>query len=221
MCRSGPARWCAATSTSSASARAATSRTAASSMSPTTARTASRAAWPRVIGEDVTIGHGAIIHACTIEDACLIGMGATILDGAVVRKNGFVGAGAVVSAGQDGRQRRAVAGQPGQVRAAARRRRKSSSCPTRPSTTSGSRTNTCKHAAGPAIAPQPAVSVAGAQHDRLRTKLGVDGIGRRPHAVPETRNFPPPARPACPGRRWRRAQFALRAQARKAIAASP
>jgi carbonic anhydrase/acetyltransferase-like protein (isoleucine patch superfamily) len=56
--------------------------------------------WPTTIGADVTIGHGAIIHACTIEDACLIGMGATVLDGAVVRKHGFVGAGAVVSPGK-------------------------------------------------------------------------------------------------------------------------
>ena len=56
--------------------------------------------WPTTIGADVTIGHGAIIHACTIEDACLIGMGATVLDGATVRKHGFVGAGAVVSPGK-------------------------------------------------------------------------------------------------------------------------
>ncbi|OGT59541.1 MAG: gamma carbonic anhydrase family protein [Gammaproteobacteria bacterium RIFCSPHIGHO2_12_FULL_63_22] len=53
-----------------------------------------------VIGEDVTIGHGAIVHACVIEDACLIGMGSTILDGAIVRKNGFVGAGAVIPPGK-------------------------------------------------------------------------------------------------------------------------
>ena len=53
-----------------------------------------------VIGEDVTIGHAAIIHACVIEDACLIGMGSTILDGAVIRKNGFVGAGAVIPPGK-------------------------------------------------------------------------------------------------------------------------
>ncbi|MBV2209018.1 MAG: gamma carbonic anhydrase family protein [Thermomonas sp.] len=52
------------------------------------------------IGSDVTIGHKAIIHACTIEDAVLIGMGAIILDGAVVKKHGFVGAGAVVSPGK-------------------------------------------------------------------------------------------------------------------------
>ena len=53
-----------------------------------------------IIGDDVTIGHGAIIHACTIEDACLIGMGAIILDGAVVKKHGFVGAGAVIPPGK-------------------------------------------------------------------------------------------------------------------------
>ena len=52
------------------------------------------------IGNDVTIGHKAIIHACTIEDAVLIGMGAIVLDGAVVRKHGFVGAGALVAPGK-------------------------------------------------------------------------------------------------------------------------
>ena len=53
-----------------------------------------------VIGEDVTIGHKAIIHACRIEDAALIGMGAVLLDGAVVRKHGFIGAGALVAPGK-------------------------------------------------------------------------------------------------------------------------
>lgn len=52
------------------------------------------------IGSDVTIGHKAIIHACTIEDAVLIGMGAIVLDGAIVRKHGFVGAGALVAPGK-------------------------------------------------------------------------------------------------------------------------
>ena len=52
------------------------------------------------IGEDVTIGHKAIIHACTIEDAALIGMGAIVLDGAVVKKHGFVGAGALIAPGK-------------------------------------------------------------------------------------------------------------------------
>ena len=53
-----------------------------------------------VIGEDVTIGHMAIIHACRIEDAVLIGMGAIVLDGAVVKKHGFVGAGALIAPGK-------------------------------------------------------------------------------------------------------------------------
>lgn len=53
-----------------------------------------------VIGEDVTIGHKAIIHACRIGDAALIGMGAIVLDGAVVGKHGFIGAGALVAPGK-------------------------------------------------------------------------------------------------------------------------
>ena len=54
-----------------------------------------------VIGADVTVGHKAIVHACRIEDACLIGMGATVLDGAVVRKHGFLGAGAMLTPGKE------------------------------------------------------------------------------------------------------------------------
>ena len=53
-----------------------------------------------IIGADVTIGHAAVVHACVIEDACLIGMGSTVLDGAVVRRHGFIGAGAVVAPGK-------------------------------------------------------------------------------------------------------------------------
>ncbi len=53
-----------------------------------------------VVGDDVTIGHKAIIHACRIGDAALIGMGAIVLDGAVVEKHGFVGAGALVAPGK-------------------------------------------------------------------------------------------------------------------------
>lgn len=56
--------------------------------------------YPTLIGEGVTVGHGTIIHACTIGDYSLIGMGACILDGASVGKYGFVGAGAVVGPGK-------------------------------------------------------------------------------------------------------------------------
>jgi carbonic anhydrase/acetyltransferase-like protein (isoleucine patch superfamily) len=53
-----------------------------------------------VIGCDVTIGHKAILHACEVEDAVLIGMGAIVLDGALVKKRAFVGAGALVPPGR-------------------------------------------------------------------------------------------------------------------------
>lgn len=51
------------------------------------------------VGADVTVGHGAVIHGCTVEDACLIGMHATILDGAVIGAHSLVGAGALVAPG--------------------------------------------------------------------------------------------------------------------------
>ena len=50
-----------------------------------------------VIGAWCTIGHAAIVHACTIEDECLIGMGSTVLDGARIGARSIVGAGAVVT----------------------------------------------------------------------------------------------------------------------------
>lgn len=49
------------------------------------------------LGEDITVGHGAILHACTIGDRCLVGMGAIVLDGAVVERNAMVAAGAVIT----------------------------------------------------------------------------------------------------------------------------
>jgi carbonic anhydrase/acetyltransferase-like protein (isoleucine patch superfamily) len=48
------------------------------------------------VGSDVTVGHGVILHACTIGDACLVGMGAIVLDGAVVGKHSLVAAGSLV-----------------------------------------------------------------------------------------------------------------------------
>ncbi len=52
-----------------------------------------------VIGAWCTIGHSAIVHACTIEDECLIGMGATVLDRARIGARSIVGAGALVTQG--------------------------------------------------------------------------------------------------------------------------
>lgn len=56
--------------------------------------------FPCLIGEGVTIGHAAVVHACSIGDYCLIGMHASVLDGAVVQKYGFVGAGALIPPGK-------------------------------------------------------------------------------------------------------------------------
>ena len=50
-----------------------------------------------LIGKEVSLGHGAIVHGATIEDACIIGMHATILNDAVVGKGSIIGAGAVVT----------------------------------------------------------------------------------------------------------------------------
>ena len=55
---------------------------------------------PTRIGNDVTIGHKVILHACTIEDYCLIGMGAIVMDQAVVRSRVTIGAGSVVPPGK-------------------------------------------------------------------------------------------------------------------------
>jgi carbonic anhydrase/acetyltransferase-like protein (isoleucine patch superfamily) len=55
---------------------------------------------PLVIGNDVTVGHGAILHACTIGDRCLVGMGAIVMDGAVLEPDSMVAGGAVVTPGK-------------------------------------------------------------------------------------------------------------------------
>jgi carbonic anhydrase/acetyltransferase-like protein (isoleucine patch superfamily) len=61
---------------------------------------ASPAGGPLMIGNRVTVGHTVILHACTIEDECLIGMGSIILDRAVIRKNVLLGAGSLVPEGK-------------------------------------------------------------------------------------------------------------------------
>lgn len=55
---------------------------------------------PLTIGANVTIGHGAIVHGCTVGDNSLIGMGATVLNGAQIGRNCIVGAGALVTEGK-------------------------------------------------------------------------------------------------------------------------
>lgn len=55
--------------------------------------------FPTTIGDDVTVGHRAILHGCTVDHYCLIGMGAIILDGAHVEPYCLVGAGALVTPG--------------------------------------------------------------------------------------------------------------------------
>ncbi|HVR35885.1 MAG TPA: gamma carbonic anhydrase family protein [Methylomirabilota bacterium] len=55
--------------------------------------------FPCILGEYVTVGHSAVVHACTIEDECLVGMHSTVLDGAVVGRQSLIGAGALVTPG--------------------------------------------------------------------------------------------------------------------------
>src|SRR5579859_1654371 len=51
------------------------------------------------IGDDVTVGHGALVHGATVGNLCLIGMGAIVLDGAVIGEGSFVAAGTLVTPG--------------------------------------------------------------------------------------------------------------------------
>ena len=70
---------------------------------------------PTIIGDDVTIGHRVMLHGCTIENACLIGMSATILDGAVIGKESIVGAGALVTKNKVFPPRSLIMGSPAKV----------------------------------------------------------------------------------------------------------
>ena len=65
-----------------------------------------------VIGDNVTIGHGAILHACTIEDGCLIGMGSIVLDGAHIGSDSLVAAGSLVSPNKTFPPRSLIMGSP-------------------------------------------------------------------------------------------------------------
>jgi carbonic anhydrase/acetyltransferase-like protein (isoleucine patch superfamily) len=73
---------------------------------------------PLRVGRNVSVGHNAVIHGCTIEDDCLIGMGAIVMNGAVVGTGSLVAAGALVLEGQQIPAGSLVAGAPAKVRRA-------------------------------------------------------------------------------------------------------
>ena len=71
---------------------------------------------PTRIGDEVTVGHGAVVHGCTIESRVLIGMGAIVLNGAEVGSDSIVAAGTLVTEGMHIPPRSLVMGSPGKVR---------------------------------------------------------------------------------------------------------
>jgi carbonic anhydrase/acetyltransferase-like protein (isoleucine patch superfamily) len=73
---------------------------------------------PTVIGDGVTIGHGAMLHGCKVEDGCLIGIGAIVLDGAVIGESSMVAAGSLVAPGTMVPPRSLAIGSPAKVKRA-------------------------------------------------------------------------------------------------------
>lgn len=71
---------------------------------------------PVNLGDDITVGHGAILHACTIKDRVLVGMGAIILDGVIIGEDSVVGAGALLAPGTVIPPESLALGAPAQVR---------------------------------------------------------------------------------------------------------
>lgn len=72
--------------------------------------------FPLILGNDVSVGHNAVLHGCTVEDGALIGMHATVLNGAVIGAGSLVAAGALVPQGVVIPPGSLVAGVPGRVR---------------------------------------------------------------------------------------------------------
>ena len=71
---------------------------------------------PTVVGDEVTIGHGALVHGCTIENRCLIGMGVILLNGSHVGTESIVAAGTLLVEGMQVPPRSLVMGSPGKVK---------------------------------------------------------------------------------------------------------
>ena len=72
--------------------------------------------FPVSVGDGVTIGHGAIVHGCSIGDNSLIGMGAIVLNGAKIGKDCIIGAGALVTQGKEIPDGSLVVGSPGRIK---------------------------------------------------------------------------------------------------------
>ncbi len=68
-----------------------------------------------VLGRAVTVGHGAILHACTVGDNCIVGMGAVLLDGCVISRDSIVGAGSLVPPGKTYPEGTLLLGSPAKV----------------------------------------------------------------------------------------------------------
>lgn len=71
--------------------------------------------FPLTIGQEVTVGHKALLHGCTIGDGCLIGMGAVVMNGAKIGEGALIGANALIPEGREVPPRAMVLGQPGKV----------------------------------------------------------------------------------------------------------
>ena len=71
--------------------------------------------FPLDVGEDVTVGHMALLHGCTVGDRTLIGMGAVVLNGAKIGSDCIIGANALITEGKEFPDRSLVMGQPGKV----------------------------------------------------------------------------------------------------------
>jgi carbonic anhydrase/acetyltransferase-like protein (isoleucine patch superfamily) len=70
---------------------------------------------PTLVGRNVTVGHGVVLHACTIEDDSLVGIGSVVLDGAVIRRRSLLGAGSVVPPGKSYPEGSLILGSPAKV----------------------------------------------------------------------------------------------------------
>ena len=71
---------------------------------------------PAVVGDNVTVGHNAVVHGCTIEDICLIGIASVVLNDAIIKTGSVVAAGSVVREGQVVGPNQLLAGSPATVK---------------------------------------------------------------------------------------------------------